>query len=468
MTLGHLAVGVLGDHDRSVDQHADRQDQAEQHDDVDGQPKGGERENSGQERPGDGNPDQSGRAQSERRDDHDHDQDDRAEHVVLQVGQHGADVGRLVLAIGDHDLRRPALARALDHGAHLFDGLDDVLAGALRHLERDRRPAVDPGEAFRVLEARPEGPDVADPHDCVGRHLDRHVENVPVGFEQPRQPDREASASGIHGTRGDHAVGTGHRVQDGGRIQVVAFDDQRIDDDFHDLVPIAGDLRLEDAGDALDVVLQIAREAEQGALRKVPGKRHHEHRKQAQVYFVDGRFVGVLGQFGLGQIHLLAQVGQRPVDVEAGLELEHDAGAAEERGRAHLLDALDVAQFLLHRFDEQALGVRRRDALVTEIHVEDRDLDVRVGLLGDGDVGIGAGDQDQYQGRHDRAGTADRRVDQGVHEPSPAGGASVASSIGRTLCPSVTKSWPTVISVTRSGRPLSQTPSGPSPMMRTG
>ena len=88
------------------------------------------------------------------------------------------------------------------------------------------------------------------------------------------------------------------------------------------------------------------------------------------------------GRSGLARSTFVAHVGEAPVGVEAGIELQHDVGAALIGGRAHLLDALDVAQLLLHRPDQQALGVFRRDALVDDVDVDDRDVDVRLGLLG--------------------------------------------------------------------------------------
>ncbi len=165
--------------------------------------------------------------------------------------------------------------------------------------------------------------------------------------------------AGVHGSRCDHAVRARHRLNDVAGIQVVALEDQRIDDDLDDLVAVAGDLRLQHAGDAFDLVLQVARQPEQGPLGHVARQGDHQDREQAQVDLVHRRLVGVLGQLGLGEIDLLAHVGERRVDVEARLELEHDVGAAQVGGRAHLFDAFDVAQLLLHRLDEEALGIGR-------------------------------------------------------------------------------------------------------------
>ena len=61
--LGHLAVGVLDDHRRAVDQHADREDEPEQDHDVDGEAQHAEHQQPGQERAGHREADQQRGAQ---------------------------------------------------------------------------------------------------------------------------------------------------------------------------------------------------------------------------------------------------------------------------------------------------------------------------------------------------------------------------------------------------------------------
>ena len=109
--LGHPALGELGDDDRVVDQHADREDQAEEHDDVDGQPRHRQQEDADQERDRDREADQDRGAAREREEDDDEDQHHRGQHAVLQVGEELADVGRLVLAEADLRARRASPRR---------------------------------------------------------------------------------------------------------------------------------------------------------------------------------------------------------------------------------------------------------------------------------------------------------------------------------------------------------------------
>jgi hypothetical protein len=73
------------------------------------------------------------------------------------------------------------------------------------------------------------------------------------------------------------------------------------------------------------------------------------------VDLVDRRLVGVVGQFRLHQIDLLAHIVERPVDIEAGLELHQNVAAALVGGRADFLDALDRAHLRFHGAHQQAL-----------------------------------------------------------------------------------------------------------------
>ena len=78
-----------------------------------------------------------------------------------------SDVVGLVLQEADLDMGGPVLALGLDHGAHRLDGVDDVGADPLADLERERRPPVDPGKAFGILEGAPHRGDVGEPDDLV-------------------------------------------------------------------------------------------------------------------------------------------------------------------------------------------------------------------------------------------------------------------------------------------------------------
>src|SRR3546814_11085949 len=97
------------------------------------------------------------------------------------------------------------------------------------------------------------------------------------------------------------------------------------------LVAVADNLCLQHAGDALDAILKIAGDAQQGALRRGAGERDGEHREQREIDLVDRRLLGVLRQLGLGEVDLLAHVGQRLVGIKAGVDLHYHVARPEER-----------------------------------------------------------------------------------------------------------------------------------------
>ena len=99
--FAHPPFGELGDDDGVVDQHADRQDQAEQHDHVDRVAHHRQQQDADQERRRDGEADQQRGAAGQRIEDDDEHQDDGDHHVVLQVAEQLVDEDRLVLRVGD-------------------------------------------------------------------------------------------------------------------------------------------------------------------------------------------------------------------------------------------------------------------------------------------------------------------------------------------------------------------------------
>ena len=137
------------------------------------------------------------------------------------------------------------------------------------------------------------------------------------------------------------------------------------------------------------------------------------------------------------------------------------------RGRAHLLQALEPLQLALHRPHQEALGVLGADALVDHRDVDDRQLDVGVGLLRDLPGDDAAPEHDQQQRHDDDAAALERGGDQGFHDGTPATRAAVSAAppgttSTRTFSPSATKPWPVVITRSSSaGRPATRRRSRP-------
>jgi hypothetical protein len=234
-------------------------------------------------------------AHAERRDDHDHDQQDRTDHVVLQVAQDLPDILRTVLAVGDLDDVRPFGAGGLDRRANAPDRVDDVLARPFRDLERQGRLPVHPGEAVRVLEGAADGADIADGDDRVALHLQRDRHHVANRLEDAGDLDRETPLAGIHGAGRNQLVEPRDHRGDLFRVQLVALQQDRVDDHLDQLVAVAGDVGFQHRRDRLDLVLEAARQAQQRALGYRPRQGDDKHREKAEIDLGDARLVGVVG-----------------------------------------------------------------------------------------------------------------------------------------------------------------------------
>ena len=413
--LGHAPLGIFGDDDGVVDQHADREDQREQHDDVDREARKLEAEDAGEERRRNGNADKQRRAEAEREQDDHGDEQHAGRDRVLEVRQHLPDQLRLVLRIADVHAFRPVGLEPLDDLLHRVDRLDQVGAGALRHLDGHGRLAVDAGDRSRVLEGRLDGGDIAERHRGAGRRRDRDREHVLRPLDQARHLDREAASLPFQSAGGDDAVGGLRHRHELVERDAVALHEHGLGGDLDRLVTRAAQLGLQDTRRLLDGVLGVARQMQHRALRHVAGERHDQHRIEREVDLLHRRLVGVLGQVVLGLVDLGADVGERGVGVEAGLKLEQHVAAALKGGGAHFLDVADGFELRLDRPQQQTLGILRADAALGQLHVDNRHLDVGLGLLGDRHIGDEARDQEEGQRGERQPRVLDSEGDEAGH-----------------------------------------------------
>ncbi len=176
----------------------------------------------------------------------------------------------------------------------------------------------------------------------------------------------------------------------------------------------------------------------------------------------EGR-VGLLRHQRARLVDLGADVLQRLLLVEVDVEFHDHDGDAGIGARRDGLRPLDRAQAGLERLDQKALAVLRADAGIGHLHHQDRDRDVGLGLFRDLDEGDHARDEHHQDQRDDDARVVDRPVDDSCHDA-----VSLLPATVFTVSPSVTNSCPTVMTLTRSGRPAIHMPSGPSETICTG
>ena len=122
----HVAKDVLDDHDGVVNQHTQGEGQGKEDNHIEGDVEGVE-DNEGQKHgEGDCQADQHGVSHAHDKKENDNDQDQAADNVVFQVGDHGPDVLGMV-----HQL---AHLRPLGPGGHpLLNELVDLL-GDVQHV----------------------------------------------------------------------------------------------------------------------------------------------------------------------------------------------------------------------------------------------------------------------------------------------------------------------------------------------
>ena len=328
--LGHAALGELGDDDRVVDQHADREDQAEQHDDVHGQPRQRQAEDADQERDRDREADQDRRPAGEREQDDDEDQHHGGQHAVLQVGEQLADVGRLVLAEADH--RALGHHRAAASVATAFTASTVSIRLAPVRLETSMAMAgwpFTPGDGLGVLEGRPHRGEVAGPHHRVRAGDDRQVGDVLGGLDQRRDLDGVAALGALERAGGDQAVVGADPGDQLVELQPVGRELHRVDDHLDEVVAHALQRGVEHARHLLDRG-RAARAPPAVSSRSgtSPDSVTTSTGNSREVDLVHRRLVDAVGQVGLGVGDLVAHVLQRLVEVGAGLELDHDVAAA--------------------------------------------------------------------------------------------------------------------------------------------
>ena len=174
-----VAVDVLDDDDRAVDQQSQRQDQREERDAVDGQAgQVGGAQGQGQDQRHRYAHDQR-LLQAQERGGHQEDGQDRDAQVLDQTGHCGIRLLAVVARDDQFNARWHELRlHALDATEHVVGDEDRVGAGLLGHRQRDGRDL----RLLSLAEAsvrRPEG-EAADPVALVGRTVDdlRHIAQV--------------------------------------------------------------------------------------------------------------------------------------------------------------------------------------------------------------------------------------------------------------------------------------------------
>jgi len=125
--------------------------------------------------------------------------------------------------------------------------------------------------------------------------------------------------------------------------------------------------------------------------------------------------MGVFGQVALDAVGGLAHLVERLVDIAACGKFKLHAGKAFACLARHLVETFDGTEFAFHRVQKQSLGIDRADTVQPGRDKNQRQGHLGGRLLGDRDIGIGSGPEDQQQRHDDHAGPRESGVYQRGH-----------------------------------------------------
>ncbi len=152
-------------------------------------------------------------------------------------------------------------------------------------------------------------------------------------------------------------IAFGHVVE----RDLVAVQQVHVAVDLHFRLEPAGDVRAEHAGDRLELVLQVLRDASSaGEARLSPPDIHEHDREFAEVDLRDDRVEDVVGKLRAGRVDLVAHAAQRVVDVDPDVELHADGGEPLLGGGGDLLDVLERLEIALQRLGDESFDIGRR------------------------------------------------------------------------------------------------------------
>ena len=413
----HQSIDVFDHHNAIVYQHAERQNQGEKHHYVEGDAQGaqdGEAQEHGQ---GDGDPHKQGVAQSEEEEQYPHYEEHAEDNAVLELVHLCPGLVGLVRRNAHVEVGRQKLSLGFFNDAVDFIGGDDeVFTGPFSNVERHHRIAPFPGKAGGLLIDKAHVGHVAqvDGFPTFGFHndgfqvlgvaevaYDLHGASAPVHEDVTSRNGQVLLADGLGNVVEAHEHGLGPQV---------------IDLNLHLFGVDAADFGLVDLLNVLDALLKyfcVVLELVDGV---VAGQVHLHDRNQLRE--VEVKNVGVAGQVvgetgvAHGDVHLVFDLSQGDLWGHGEVELDVD-GAVPLLARGNdLVDARNAFEFFLNGPGYELFDVARAVAGIGGTHKDLGNDDFWEALLGYGDVGRNAGDQNDRNQDRDSCAVFDRSCTQ--------------------------------------------------------
>ncbi len=416
-----MADDVLDDDDGVVDEDADREDQGEEGDAVEGVAVEVEDQQGQGEGRGDRQHDDDRLAPAEEEQDQEGHAEDGDAHVQQQFVRF---LGRgLAVVPSDGDLHiggDQGAAQAVDLGQHLMHDRDGVGPRPFGQRQGDRRlalvAAAGAEEDIVVRFCRP----VADLRDLVkiDRGAGMDADHDPADLR--RRGEEGAGLQQHLLVQRRQAAGVGLEVdlldlrRDLGDGEVARGQLQRVETDRHLAAGAADDLGLGHLLDALDAVVDLGRQPPQGGVvvaAAVEGQGQDRH-------VVDGMRLDQRLRHRMGDavevgLQFLVEADDGGFEVLADVEADDQQALAGHRGRVDVLDAGDFVEQLFHRDGEPLLDLLRGGAGHRHHHVDHRHLDLRFLLARQQEDG-----EDAEEQRGEDAERGQLRVDEGCGQPA--------------------------------------------------
>ncbi len=408
---------VLDDDDGVVHQDADREDQREERDPVEGVAEEHEDEERQGERDGDGQQHHARLAPAEGEGHQERDGQRGQRHVLEKLV--GFLRGRLAVVpshrrphVGRHDPRRERIEFAVDR----VDDGDRVGPTALAHRESDGREATrTPGLAVGhvghgALRAVDDRGDVGKAHGPAVPLRDDDGPELGSTLEKAARLDGETAVGRNQLAGRRPPVRGGERAGDRAERQPAGGEPRRIELDAELAAQAADERRVRDFRDRLDLVLHLRGDLPQRRriLRRAP------ERQRPDGHVVDGtrldqRRWHVPGPDVREGVELRVHPDERAVRVLPDPEAHDQKNGARGGRRVDVLHAGDRPERLLERrrhfaldFDGAAAGQRRED-------VDHRNLDLRLLFPGGDDHGQGAEREREHHEQRREAGIDESR-----------------------------------------------------------
>ena len=387
-------VCVFHDNNRAIHKHPHGEDQPE-HDDVrDGNPHERQKGKTQQKRRGNRKAHQKCRADAKGGQHHDHHQRNRGKDRPQKLLHHTVDDPALVVGGAKRDggfqPLGPGGALGGDDLFYLRGGVDQIIAFAFDHLQRQCLFAVKSRCALAVFECQVDRRQIAQCHHTVAVGFNRQGIDIARVVERRRDLDGKAALIRSHFARSNQLVIILHHIDQLARGDVIGLQPQGVDQHLEHLVTVARQPRLKHGIHAFQRILKIARDAGHGAFGHGAGQVDDDDGEFGEVDLCDRIFLVAFGKFCFCRAHRVAHVGHDLGLVPAEFEFQRHPGIVFGGCAGHGFQAVQIGKFCFHRFDQQGFAIRGRDARKLDRNEKGRDLDVGLALFGQGRIGIAA------------------------------------------------------------------------------